>query len=80
VNFYEETTIVSEICSKSGWKIGVLPIRAYYLTSPITLSVMKQHIILLIAIIYASVYHARDTNIRGNETRASTGPFAARTE
>lgn len=29
VNFYEETTIISEICSKSGWKIGVLPIRAY---------------------------------------------------
>ena len=29
VNFYEETNIVSEICSKSGWKIGVLPIRAY---------------------------------------------------
>ena len=29
VNFYEDTNIVSEICSKSGWKIGVLPIRAY---------------------------------------------------
>lgn len=29
VNFYEETNIVSDICSKSGWKIGVLPIRAY---------------------------------------------------
>lgn len=29
VNFYEETTIISEICSKSGWTIGVLPIRAY---------------------------------------------------
>lgn len=29
VNFYEDTNIVSEICSKSGWKIGVLPIRSY---------------------------------------------------
>lgn len=29
VNFYEETEIISEICSKSGWTIGVLPIRAY---------------------------------------------------
>lgn len=29
VNFYEETNIVSEICSKSGWRIGVLPIRSY---------------------------------------------------
>lgn len=29
VNFYEETNIVSEFVSKSGWKIGVLPVRAY---------------------------------------------------
>lgn len=29
VNFYEDVDIVSEICSKSNWKIGVLPIRAY---------------------------------------------------
>ena len=29
VNFYEETNIISELCSKSGWTIGVLPIRAY---------------------------------------------------
>ncbi len=29
VNFYEETNLISEICSKSGWKIGVLPVRSY---------------------------------------------------
>lgn len=29
VNFYEETNIISDPCSKSGWKIGVLPIRTY---------------------------------------------------
>lgn len=29
VNFYEDTDIVSEFVSKSGWKIGVLPVRAY---------------------------------------------------
>lgn len=29
VNFYEESKLISEKCSKSGWKIGVLPIRAY---------------------------------------------------
>jgi len=29
VNFYEETNIVSEIASKSGWKLGVRPVRSY---------------------------------------------------
>lgn len=29
VNFYEATEIISDICSKSGWTIGVLPIRSY---------------------------------------------------
>lgn len=29
VNFYEATNVVSEFVSKAGWKIGVLPVRAY---------------------------------------------------
>lgn len=29
VNFYEDTKIVSEFVSKSGWKIGVRPVRSY---------------------------------------------------
>lgn len=29
VNFYEATNIVSEFVSKSGWKIGVRPVRSY---------------------------------------------------
>lgn len=29
VNFYEDTNIVSEIASKSGWKLGVRPVRSY---------------------------------------------------
>jgi hypothetical protein len=29
VNFYEDTNIISEFVSKSGWKIGVRPIRSY---------------------------------------------------
>ncbi len=29
VNFYENTNIISEFVSKSGWKIGVRPVRSY---------------------------------------------------
>ncbi|MBD8388921.1 DUF1566 domain-containing protein [Dysgonomonas sp. BGC7] len=29
VNFYEDTNIISEFVSKSGWKIGVRPVRSY---------------------------------------------------
>lgn len=29
VNFYEDTNLISEICSKSSWAIGVLPVRSY---------------------------------------------------
>jgi hypothetical protein len=29
VNFYEETNVVTDIASKSGWRLGVRPIRTY---------------------------------------------------